>query len=100
MNRRDFVIKGALVASLPIALANAQAPSKESAKRPKFDAKTGEIHWLAGSAPAAKTGATFGLPWPQGSLQKSEALTLRDGAGQSVPLQTWHTAFWPDGSIS
>src|SRR5690606_14982220 len=56
-------------------------------------------HWLTGSAPGAKTGATFGLPWPQGALQASETLALRDAAGKSVPLQTWHTAFWPDGSI-
>lgn len=46
-----------------------------------------------------KTGITWGVPWEQGVLQKEEDVSLFDASGKALPLQTWTTAFWPDGSV-
>ena len=62
-------------------------------------AGTVTLNWLDGSAPAADDGVSWGVPWPKGALQKSDGLTLQNAAGQSVPLQTWPLAYWPDGSV-
>lgn len=54
-----------------------------------------DLHWLAGSPPSSTpTGASFGLPWTQGTIDRTTALF----AG-SVPLQSWPLAYWPDGSL-
>ncbi|KAH6695285.1 hypothetical protein F5X68DRAFT_29531 [Plectosphaerella plurivora] len=53
------------------------------------------VHWL-GDTPAHSYGTTFGLPWARGAhLANATDFTLDDGA----PLQSWVTAYWPDGSI-
>jgi len=57
------------------------------------------LHWLDGPSPAAAQGVTWGVPWSQGKLHKTDSLKLETAAGQSVPLQTWPMAYWPDGSI-
>jgi hypothetical protein len=58
-----------------------------------------ELRWLDGRAPAVSTGATFGVPWPQGKHPKDSAFTVRTAAGEAVPVQSWPLAFWPDGSL-
>ncbi|OAM90446.1 Tat pathway signal sequence domain protein [Termitidicoccus mucosus] len=55
--------------------------------------------WLDGAAPAINIGTTWGVPWPMGSIPKDTALALRDASGKSIPVQSWATAWWPDGSI-
>jgi hypothetical protein len=55
------------------------------------------LSWL-GSQPAAATGVSFGVPWPQGALAPHTALHLH-GANQELPIQTWPLAYWPDGSV-
>ncbi|EFX05870.1 hypothetical protein CMQ_3939 [Grosmannia clavigera kw1407] len=58
--------------------------------------------WLRGQPTAATgldVGTTFGLPWPRGDCPSSAIFSCHDDAGASVPLQSWLTAFWPDGSI-
>jgi hypothetical protein len=57
------------------------------------------LTWLDGAAPTAADGVSWGVPWPKGALQKSDSLTLKTASGQSVPMQTWPLAFWPDGSV-
>jgi hypothetical protein len=52
------------------------------------------LHWLTGQHPA---GTTFGVPWPRGSVTtEGFALSTADGP---VPVQSWVTARWPDGSV-
>ncbi|MDQ8203219.1 hypothetical protein [Pelagicoccus sp. SDUM812003] len=99
MNRRDFVLKSAFAAALPLA-ANVASTKLMARPAPK-EAGPGEraISWLDGSAPEAQTGSVWGLPWPQGELKKHDSLTLKNESGDTLPLQTWHTAYWPDGSI-
>src|SRR5262245_19942525 len=51
------------------------------------------------SAPTLAVGASFGVPWPRGAMQKVESLHAVDSKGNVLPLQTWTNAYWPDGSI-
>ena len=56
---------------------------------------TANIHWL-GSTPKHNYGTTFGLPWARGAHNPDDTVFSIDG---DVPLQSWPTAYWPDGSI-
>ena len=47
---------------------------------------------------AMDTGVSFGVPWPQGSVKKSDSFIL-DSQGKRLPVQSWPLAYWPDGSI-
>ncbi len=58
-----------------------------------------EVAWLGQTAPALKSGVSWGVPWPKGSTSREQAFTLKDGEGKSMPLQTWPLAYWPDGSL-
>jgi hypothetical protein len=57
-----------------------------------------ELGWLDGAPPASQTGVSFGVPWPQGTVQKGQAFGLAAG-GRTLPLQSWTLATWPDGSV-
>ncbi|USX17678.1 DUF6250 domain-containing protein [Oxalobacteraceae bacterium OTU3REALA1] len=62
------------------------------------------LHWLEG-APASFTGATWGVPWPQGRVPKNAAFELRgaagagSGKGRVKAVQSWPLAYWPDGTL-
>jgi len=57
------------------------------------------LRWLDGGAPPALVGATWGVPWPRGTLARGQELSLATAAGTAVPVQSWPTGFWPDGSV-
>ncbi|WP_342750976.1 Tat pathway signal sequence domain protein [Termitidicoccus mucosus] len=104
ISRRSFVKNAALAAAaaqIPAALRAAppSSPSPASAGVSAPQPARGSIRWLDGSAPALNNGATWGMPWPRGSVAKDAAFALRDAAGKSIPVQSWPTAFWPDGSL-
>jgi hypothetical protein len=45
-------------------------------------------------------GMTWGIPWREGELRRDEALQLhRHNDGTAIPMQSWATAYWPDGSV-
>ncbi|HEX8302645.1 Tat pathway signal sequence domain protein [Sphingomonas sp.] len=67
-----------------------------AAAAPPLDAA---IRWLDGAPPALHEGVTWGVPWPRGTKRAKATFALRDASGQPVPVQTWTTATWPDGSI-
>jgi len=56
------------------------------------------VKWLT-DAPKRPTGVTWGVPWAKGELQRTESLALLRAEGASLPMQSWPTAFWPDGSV-
>ncbi|KAL7620170.1 hypothetical protein AAE478_009163 [Parahypoxylon ruwenzoriense] len=56
------------------------------------------VKWI-GDAPALSKGATFGLPWPKGKYQPDKTEFTGVGDDQEVKIQSWATAYWPDGSI-
>ncbi|KAF1979104.1 hypothetical protein BU23DRAFT_148072 [Bimuria novae-zelandiae CBS 107.79] len=52
------------------------------------------VKWLEGT-PKITTGTTFGLPWVRGQhLANATSFTASSGE-----LQSWVTAYWPDGTI-
>lgn len=45
-------------------------------------------------------GVTWGVPWRRGELGREESLSLLEtGGGAALPVQSWPTAYWPDGSV-
>ena len=54
--------------------------------------------WLEGT-PNANIGVNWGAFWPKGAVQKATPFALKTAAGQTVPMQTWPLAYWPDGSL-
>ncbi|MDQ2589085.1 Tat pathway signal sequence domain protein [Saccharothrix yanglingensis] len=59
-----------------------------------------QLRWLEGGAPGQlAAGCTWGVPWPEGAVPPDQAFALRTATGQQVPVQTWATAYWPDGSL-
>jgi hypothetical protein len=57
------------------------------------------INWLGNHPPLLEQGISWGVPWTRGSLSKDQAFVLTSADGESMPLQTWPLAYWPDGSI-
>jgi hypothetical protein len=57
------------------------------------------LRWLQQEA-SLPVGVTWGVPWKEGELKREEPLSLQaSGDGQAVPMQSWPTAYWPDGSV-
>ncbi len=95
LTRRDFVKKTSLATSvLPFASIGRDQfslaiPSEGPTK----------VYWLEGGSPEIHGGKAFGVPWPMGLHPEGTEFTLRATNGNQVPLQTWTTATWPDGSL-
>jgi hypothetical protein len=58
-----------------------------------------QLRWLEGQAPQVHGGTAFGVPWPMGQHAANSTFALRTAEGQQVPIQSWTTATWPDGSL-
>lgn len=56
------------------------------------------VTWLE-RVPAIDTGVTWGVPWQEGRLGREDTFVLADGEGRQLPVQSWPTAYWPDGSV-
>lgn len=54
-----------------------------------------KVKWLE-ATPDYLGGVTFGLPWPRGQ-HLANATTFT--ASENAQLQSWVTAYWPDGSL-
>ncbi|HWS34344.1 MAG TPA: hypothetical protein VN408_16585, partial [Actinoplanes sp.] len=51
-------------------------------------------------APAAlAAGTTFGVAWPRGAFPADQQFALATASGAAVPVQSWGTGFWPDGTL-
>jgi hypothetical protein len=57
------------------------------------------IGWLGGTPAPLSSGVSFGVPWPRGAVQKTQAFILTSADGATLPVQTWPLAYWPDGSL-
>ncbi|RVX42193.1 hypothetical protein EDD27_4814 [Nonomuraea polychroma] len=44
-------------------------------------------------------GVTWGVPWPRGAVEPDAPFALAGADGREVPVQSWVTATWPDGSV-
>jgi hypothetical protein len=56
------------------------------------------LHWLEGAPPSFQ-GATWGVAWPQGRVQRDSAFELRAGDRSGPAIQSWPLAYWPDGTL-
>ncbi|MFD1542957.1 exo-rhamnogalacturonan lyase family protein [Nonomuraea guangzhouensis] len=54
------------------------------------------LNWL--DRPADQ-GVTWGVPWRRGAVEGAAGFALADLEGRAVPVQSWVTATWPDGSV-
>ncbi|WP_203910534.1 exo-rhamnogalacturonan lyase family protein [Rhizocola hellebori] len=53
------------------------------------------LNWLSEPRP---TGVTWGVPWPRSTVAPDAPFALRCQESE-VPVQSWVTATWPDGSV-
>ncbi|MFT3744523.1 MAG: twin-arginine translocation signal domain-containing protein [Pyrinomonadaceae bacterium] len=97
--RRDFIKTTTLAAGAGVtaisglsALANGETAVNAAAAP-----KDVSLRLLDGKL-AMDTGVSFGVPWQQGSVKKSDSFIL-DSQGKRLPVQSWPLAYWPDGSI-
>ncbi|AFN73323.1 hypothetical protein MROS_0079 [Melioribacter roseus P3M-2] len=58
-----------------------------------------KLSWLGGKPPLLSTGVSWGVPFPEGKLDKSTKFLLKDSQGKTLPVQSWPLAYWPDGSL-
>lgn len=57
-----------------------------------------ELKWLEENM-ASSQGVTWGVPWEKGALKRDEEIILENERGEQIPVQTWHQAYWPDGTV-
>ena len=57
-----------------------------------------KLSWLEGK-PTTAAVTTWGTPWPKGVVPANQSFALKSADGADVPLQSWPTAYWPDGSL-
>ncbi|WP_137991761.1 Tat pathway signal sequence domain protein [Streptomyces vilmorinianum] len=99
---RRSLLKAAAVAGAAAqfswALGRGDARAAAPAETPDAD-RPATVTWLEPGGLGAAPGSTFGVPWPKGvhPADRTFALTAADGTG--IPVQTWTTARWPDGSL-
>jgi len=56
------------------------------------------VHWLE-DQPEVPTGVTWGVPWAEGVLSRDDTLEMTTETETQVSVQSWPTAYWPDGSV-
>ncbi|MBW6480635.1 MAG: hypothetical protein K0B37_14500, partial [Bacteroidales bacterium] len=58
-----------------------------------------DLNWLGEEAPEIATGVSWGVPFPENVYEKDQSFLLKNASDQSLPLQSWPLAYWPDGSL-
>lgn len=94
ISRRQFVLGAASGAVAVTSGAVAERP--RAAGRARAGAR---IVWLDGGPPPAHEGLSWGVPWPRGSVPRRSSFAARGADGKPLPMQSWVTAWWPDGSV-
>ncbi|MCB1122182.1 MAG: Tat pathway signal sequence domain protein, partial [Verrucomicrobiae bacterium] len=97
IDRRAFIKKtGISAASIPVLKS---ALSGQAVSTTVSGDMAAPVRWLDGEKPVHFNGSTWGLSWPEGSLEKDASFKLTSETGESIPVQSWPTAYWPDGSL-
>ncbi len=103
LTRRQFVRSASLAAAATTLITRARADQAPAigASGVTLDLPSGAapVRWLDGAPPAELAGATWGVAWPQGVHARDTAFQVKTATGDAVPVQSWPTAFWPDGSL-
>ncbi|MEV8545551.1 Tat pathway signal sequence domain protein [Streptomyces sp. NPDC051572] len=77
----------------PVAAGDAEPPGHLTGHDPVT------LRWLEGGTPVElAAGTTWGVPWPRGAFGSQQEFSLTSDSGGSIPVQSWPTGWWPDGS--
>lgn len=99
---RRSLLKAAAVAGAAAqfswVLGRGDARAGAPAETPAVD-RPATVTWLEPGGLGAAAGSTFGVAWPKGVHPDDRTFALTAADGASVPVQTWTTARWPDGSL-
>lgn len=57
------------------------------------------LQWLGDETPLVSSGISWGVPWAEGEVEYGETFALITEDEESLPVQSWPMAYWPDGSI-
>ena len=104
-SRRRFIKTSTLAAGAGLTMENWL--STVAAETPTTSSETIATHAAPGEVSlrllddkplSIDAGASFGVPWPQGSIKRDAKFSLTSG-GKQLPLQTWPLAYWPDGTL-
>jgi hypothetical protein len=99
LERRRFFKLASLMAGGFPALAQAIAPPATTPGDGALAADGGApLRWLDGVPPSFQ-GATWGVAWPQGRVQRDSAFELGAGERSGPAIQSWPLAYWPDGTL-
>ena len=101
LTRREFVQKTALVAAvtkLASTLRATETAAVPVSSKPLPEGMA-ELRWLDGKVPGALPGTTWGVAWPRGKYARDTTFVLRVPDGDTVPVQSWPLACWPDGTL-
>jgi len=101
ISRRDFVKNTALAAAvIPVLQSGFAQVKQEGGTTPTIQpTKPNTLKWVEEITPAYQTGLAFGVPWAKGQYPKGTEFQLLNDKDESLPVQTWITATWPDGSV-
>ncbi|HSH09933.1 MAG TPA: hypothetical protein VK995_06065, partial [Oceanipulchritudo sp.] len=102
VTRREFIRTTSIVAAaLPTISSSGATAADNPAPQARMASGNGHptLSWVDGSTPPAQPGVAFGVPWPRGKHPSGTRFTMRTASGKQIPLQTWTTATWPDGSL-
>ncbi|RKZ92740.1 MAG: hypothetical protein DRQ40_08380 [Gammaproteobacteria bacterium] len=58
-----------------------------------------QLSWLGDKSPAMASGVSWGIPFKKGEVQPESDYTLKDDKGNTLAVQSWPLAYWPDGSV-
>ena len=58
-----------------------------------------QLSWLGDKSPAMASGVSWGVPFKKGEVQPESDYTLKDDKGNTLAVQSWPMAYWPDGSL-
>ena len=105
LTRRHFIKTSTLAAGAGITLGNwlQSVNANETVMdttSPTTTSEPGEVsvQLLDGKPLTLDSGASFGVPWKQGSVPRTSTFQLSSD-GKQLPLQSWPLAYWPDGSL-
>jgi hypothetical protein len=97
VTRRHFIKTSSLAVGGGLAATSALNGMTVEGSTP-VAAKEISLKLLDGKPLAFNSGVSFGVPYPEGAVKKTDSFNL-SSQDKRLPTQSWPLAFWPDGSI-
>lgn len=58
-----------------------------------------KLKWVDTKPLKDRVGVSWGVSFAIGTIKKDQSFTISDAEGKTKPVQSWPTAYWPDGSV-